>query len=557
MIWHFPIAFYLWIAAAVAVAICLIPNLLSRIASSKFSWFAIAAIFVAGTILLPSENHLMGDGLTHIGNPGRIASATEPFDLFVHYVAYQIAGSQLWGYRAVAILAGVLYLLGITMLLRRASGALEKAIIALAFLATGTLQFYFGYVESYTLVNLFILYFIVFSLRDIENGRITFLPLIFFGLALISHFSAVALLPSVILLYREKLGKLVWVLGGTVVLAGVLVSIKVNIFQIIVPFWPTSFSSYWVLSGDHLIDFVNILLLSGPAFFLILARKRSDRGQTVILAALLGCLAFSFLVDPKIGAFRDWDLLSIFAVPMAALVALRAPRHPITVVLLAVIIILRVVPWLQFNSQLRSDEIKAEVLSDPHYGAGYDNGQRLESWGFLLYSAGDKAGARDAWQKRLEIKPDDKNTVEMLAPLQIQFKDYDRAYQNYVLLHESKPDDIDYVYNVAYSAFASGRLPEALEHLNQVPQEKRTDPRLMSLFAALLAAQGQHQQAIGFMKSLPQLVGDTPVLLALARSAMALNEYETAWLLVNKAREYDSANVVLDSLHLYLEHNWR
>ncbi len=40
-----------------------------------------------------------------------------------------------------------------------------------------------------------------------------------------------------------------------------------------------------------------------------------------------------------------------------------------------------------------------------HYNAAFSDGERLDSWGVLLYEIGDLEGAEAAWSKRLEYQP--------------------------------------------------------------------------------------------------------------------------------------------------------
>ncbi len=540
VIWHFPIPIQLWVIAVLLTVILFIPRLRELILGSWISWAVVAFLFIAGSLLIPSQNHLLGDGLTHLGNPERTIASTEPLDILVHHLVYKITGSSLWSYRVVAFVCGLFYLSGITLLLRRSDNRLEQAIIALAFMATGTIQFYFGYVESYTLLHVFTLFFIVFSWRDLERDTISLVPLLFFGLALASHFSAISLLPAVVYLYRKRLGSGIWWLAAGVLLAGFVVGRSVNLSKILVPFWQTEFSAYSLLSLNHLRDLANILLLSGPTFVLVAWPGGIDRRQRLTLFALAGTLGFAVLVDPKIGAFRDWDLLSIFALPLAALVALRAPRHKAAVALLVAVIVLRVVPWLLFNNQPQYEYVKAQVNADLHYSAQYDKGQRLESWGLILERIGDDLGAEDAWTKRLEIVSNDVSTLTMIAPLQLRLKKYDQAYRYYEQLAHSDRSSVEYVYQAAYSAFAAGKLQDGIMMFQELPEDSLSDPRFSSLYAALLSAQGNHTEAMEILKYNTTVVGGAPLLRALAQSAVAEGDDDVARVLNNKAAEFDS-----------------
>lgn len=541
MIWHFPIPLALWLLAAAVVVVALIPGLLNRIAASGISWIFVGGLVWAGSLLLPSQNHLMGDGLTHLGATERVFSATEPLDIFLHHITYTLVGSTGLSYRIIAAVSCVAFLVALYLITRLFATALERALVGLSFLATATLQFYFGYVESYTLLHVFTLYFIYFAWRDLARETISYLPLLFFLLALVSHFSGITLLPAVIYLYRRRLGANVWLIAAIVAVAGLIVAVSANITKVVLPLWPNDYSAYALFSSAHLLDLLNVLLLATPAFFLVFWPGRLDRRQHFTLIALGGALLFTILVDPKIGAFRDWDLLSIFAVPLVALIALRAPRRPWTVAILAAVICLRIIPWLLFNSQLQIEAVKSHVLADLHYSEHYDQGQRLESWGLLLERLGDQKGAAQAWQRRLEILPNDISTISMLAPLQFIMKDYPAAYRNYVTLMANRPEDGEYLYKAAYSAFLANRPADAMALLNQVPPEQRGDPKLVTLYAGLAARQGNHQMAVDLIRRTPLTVADPTLPYLLAVSALRVGDSAYAREILNAALSIDTA----------------
>lgn len=552
MIWHFPVPPALWLIAAAAVVIALIPGLVNRIAGSGVSGIVVGGLVWAGSLLLPSQNHLLGDGLTHLGATERVFSATEPLDIFLHHVTYTLVGSTEVSYRLVAAISCVAFLVALYLITRLFATALERAIVGLSFLATATLQFYFGYVESYTLLHVFTLYFVYFAWRDLARESISYLPLLFFMLALVSHFSGITLLPAVIYLYRRRLGANVWLIAAIVAVGGLIVAVSSNITKVILPLWPNDYSAYSLFSSAHLLDLLNVLLLSTPAFFLVFWPGRFDRRQIFTLIALGGALLFTILVDPKIGAFRDWDLLSIFALPLVALIALRAPRRQWPVAVLVAAICMRVVPWLLFNSQPQVEAVKSHVINDLHYGEHYDQGQRLESWGLLLERLGDQVGAAQAWQRRLEILPNDISTISMLAPLQFIMKDYPAAYRNYVTLLVNRPEEGEYLYKAAYSAFLANRPADAMALLNEVPPEQRVDPKLVTLYAGLAASQGKHQIAVELIRQTRLTVCDATLPYLLAVSALQVGDTAYAREILNAALSIDTtfaaARALRDSL---------
>jgi hypothetical protein len=377
MFCNYPVALPFYLIAMALLFFAVFPRYLEAVIKARLFWLMGAAAFTAGMLLLPSENHLLGDGFTHLGNPTRVFSATEPLEVFLHHLVYLVVGKSLLGYRIVAFVAGLFYLLAIYLMSRLGRTPLEKSIIALALICVATIQFYWGYVEHYTLLNLFTLYYLYFSWRDIRKENLTILPFVFFLLAFVSHLSAIVLLPSIYYLYWPRLKKWLYLLAIPIIAGGIAAAFSVGVLTITVPLWSNDFSTYSLLSGAHLSALVMLFLLVSPAFFLAFWKAKPGRQMMFTVVALAGTLCFTVLIDPKIGALRDWDLLSIFAVPLAGLIALRAPRHYLTVVALMILIVIRIIPWLAFNSKLQGEFVERSVLSDLHYTQQYDNGRRL------------------------------------------------------------------------------------------------------------------------------------------------------------------------------------
>ena len=85
---------------------------------------------------------------------------------------------------------------------------------------------------------------------------------------------------------------------------------------------------YWLFSPAHLLDIVNEFLLVTPLLpvLTILGWKSPkaiiDDGTSLFFGVLgLGGLIFMFIIDPKLGMARDWDLFALVAFPWLLLFA--------------------------------------------------------------------------------------------------------------------------------------------------------------------------------------------------------------------------------------------
>ncbi len=544
MFCNYPVALPFYLIGAALLFFAVFPRYLEAVIKSKFVWLAGAAAFAVGMALLPSRNHLLGDGMLRLAEAGRTIKFTEPLDILVHRLVYLLVGSSLWSYRIIDFVAGLFYLNGIRLLVRLGTSPVEKAIIALAFLCTATIQFYFGYVESYGLLNLFILYYLYFGWKCVRERRLTVLPVVFFVMATLSHLSGVALLPSLVVLYKNKFRT---VYRSAVVLAipAVVGAIALGRhWKFAVTLIPDNYSSYSLFSVAHLRDLLCLLLLVSPAFYLALISKDRKKDKAVIftVVALAGTFLFTLLFDPVLGAIRDWDIMSVFALPLAAVIALRAPRRAIVVGILAATIVARIVPWIVFNTQQQTEFVKRILNDDLHYSAQYANGDRLVSWGYLLRECGDLKGAAEALQKRVSYGSSLASTRALLGQMQYQLGEYPEAYQTYLRLMESQPANPEYRYRAAYLLFCMADYDSAWSMVSNSPPGFTDVAYVKRLSAGLLSATGQHQQAVDIIQKTPIENTEHYLAFVLAKSCLAVGRNDLARQLISRAIELDSTN---------------
>lgn len=541
MFCNYPVALPFYLIAVALLFFAVFPRYLEAAIKTRLTWLAGAAAFTAGMLLLPSQNHVMGDGIQRLADAGQTIMYTEPLDILVHRLIYLLVGSSLWSYRIVGFVTGLLYLNGIRLLVRFGTSPIEKATIALAFLCTATIQFYFGYVESYGLINLFILYYLYFAWKCVKEKRVTAAPAVFFVLATMSHLSGAALFPSLVFLYKDRFRRVTKYVVLLAIVAVVVVFYFGRFWSHLVGLLPNNYSTYSLFSAAHLRDLLCLLLLVSPSFYLALIGKRWGKATTFTVIALAGTLLYTIMIDPVLGAIRDWDMLAVFALPLAGMVALRAPRRAVIVVILAVTIVTRIIPWLAFNAKPRTEFVKQMLADDIHYSQHFGKGERLASWGFLLFKSGDHKGAKEAWKKLLTFSPDQPYILSMLAQLLFTMNEFPEAYQTYARMLRLQPDNSEYRYMAGYLLFRMGDNDNARKMLTDASPEFRESPITARLLAGILAATGHHQEAVEIVEknSLSDIDGYLPYVLA--NSCLAVGRNDLARQLIGRALELDSA----------------
>ena len=369
-------------------------------------YLAITGLALALFIGLSSRNSLLGDGFNILGNVagGMTFSPTEPMEYAFHRLAYLSIGGKdpRLAFRISSYLAGVLFLWTLYYFIEDKRRIFPALALAANFAA---MQFFFGYVENYTFSFVFIFVYAMFAYEDFQTKNVRIRTVAALALAISFHLISLVMLPSLLYLawlkYRPRRG-FFWgcMLLSSLALAAAAVAVKgkVDLREIFVPPWPTSENPYFLFSGAHLKDMLNILFLNYPMLFLVVAAGKMGKASAFWLFCLLPSLGAVLALDPKISAYRDWDLLSVASAPLLAwatcLLINRDPAKPgrqhsyIYFVPLTCLAVLHIGGWIYGNTKRDYSYaiIKEFVKNDIHYSSSYYGGYRNKSWARLAYA---------------------------------------------------------------------------------------------------------------------------------------------------------------------------
>jgi hypothetical protein len=420
-------------------------GLLQRIATLVSGKLQTRAAIIGGMavaasmfVLFRSRNHLLGDGyvvLSNITSPD-VFVPTEILDVLSHRFLYYVVGDPELSYLILSIASGILFLTVVCLFTRRLTQSVVGRIAAVViFLGLAQMQFFFGYAENYTVMTAVTSLFMYLGWRNaLDDGNFLW-AVVAFVFAGLFHLSAWCLLPGLCFLFmlkRSRTGKPIYAAAGVLTL---LLALASAVFyytqyegeQIFAPILASEINPYTMLSSSHLLDIVNISLLVAPLPLIAIVgvlllgniRGKLRRPEVVFLAlSALGALLFAAAVDPKLGAIRDWDLLSLFGIPVAFfaahLIVHVMSGQKVNKVLagagLAVILV-NTVPWIASNTEPVSakEKIKSVIASDVHYSPAYYDGYRLMSWADLLSKTPycDYEEAARACSLRVLACPDD------------------------------------------------------------------------------------------------------------------------------------------------------
>jgi tetratricopeptide (TPR) repeat protein len=364
-------------------------------------------IFIVGLVfflsfILQSESHILGDGFNVLGNiaDSNISLGTEPLEyLFHRLLALFFSGpdAALNAYRFASHLAFLIFFISLYYLINDKIGLLIALTIVLCF---STMQFFFGYVENYTYAFILSFIFIWLAQNDYFRNAISIPTIIIFVLSISFHLRNIIFLPLLLLLAfnRFQRKKIFALVSGAILTLGIglgifaLKSVVIDPASILLPLTASPSNNYTLLSGQHIRDMLNLLLLNFPLIILLpLIGKGIGKRYFVFWAtAIIPALLFTFLIDPKIGAARDWDLLSVASAPImlaliTALISWKAANRKSLMAIIPALFIFAILhtgSWIFCNSNgaFSYARIKAIVDSDEHYSVNYYSGYRNKSW---------------------------------------------------------------------------------------------------------------------------------------------------------------------------------
>lgn len=307
--------------------------------------FAVVPVICgAGFYFLRVKSYFLGDGLNIIANPEMSIKYREFGEVIIHKWFVAAFGSLdsasvLFAHRTLSIASGILFVMALIFYGKRlASSPFGRRLFFALVMLTGNTVLFYGYVEYYSISTAVIGISLLSGTAALRNGRKSIIPAIGLIIAIFLHTVCLVYLPAILLYFILAFGgaktKGMIARKSGIILAAMILLLGVG--YIVVRSWAPLFwrmaflpplgdrftiDDYFLLSPGHLLDYVNLLFFLIPVTMVILilaliARNRKEAGETkpeyIFLAtATVFGLAAAFILEPKLGLARDWDLMSI------------------------------------------------------------------------------------------------------------------------------------------------------------------------------------------------------------------------------------------------------
>jgi len=420
---------------------------------------------------LATRTLFLGDGQIWLDNvrSGHPDPYSEPLATATWWVYWNILRAAQIPFQAATarflpILCGLLaapLLYGIAREITPRGGSRTAAFLVLGTL--GSMQLYFGYIESYPMVSVAVLAYLWLGLRHARGAGSPLLPALALAVTIAFHLSCVYLVPSFLLLAWREPKPLPWRVGLALLPVAVAAALL-----LLLGYGPSRWAGafhiaaggmgasqepaamarpYGVISPDHAIDVLNALLLVLPIPLLLLlagavsgAPRENDRPPSTMFlafAAIPGLLLAAGLVLPVAPA-QDWDLSAILLLPLAVLgteVGLR-------------------------TLSIRGRRAAGVAL----LGAG-------SLLAFVLVNAGEESGLR---RYETLVGPGARITAyargygnDLLATYDIARRDFPRALEHAQRALDAEPAEARYWVKKGAALFQQGRYEEAIPVLQE------------------------------------------------------------------------------------------
>jgi tetratricopeptide (TPR) repeat protein len=465
-------------------------------------YLAISALSLLPFWVFRSRTPLLGDGTLWITELTRGINSMkirkEPLTLIIHFYSHQILNRFLdWDvqmtYAFVSSLSGALFVFILLKFLDKLKFRdVNKGLIFIVILFMGSSQLFFGYLENYTLHYVALFAFLFMGIRYLSGHGSLLLPSVFFVLSIGFHNQALSLVPSYLFLILYSLVKsnmedledikFKHVLSGVflslLILTGIYFVKEFHIRgEIVMPLLRSAGSedSYTLFSLKHFMDIANQhLLISSSGILLLLAlmfiawKKIEWTKPETSFLLLLGFyfLLFNFIVNPRLGMARDWDLFAASGIGYTFLAIYLLTKvledkkvvEKIGVVLAGTAMVSGI-PWFLINSSEDKSVERFEnllVLDSEQSGYGYEN------LGIFYRGKGMLDETIETAKNAIEAEPENPRYYVMLGNAYMEKSLPNQAIAEYQKALNINPNRVKAQINIGIALAIQGRYEEAI-----------------------------------------------------------------------------------------------
>lgn len=462
---------------------------------------------------LRTKLFLLGDGYFILGIlPEGQMPPTELLDRIVHHHFFRLLDGIFPGvdpsfsYVIPSVIGGGIFIfLILTLSDFLGKGGIQKILIFSALATLGSVELFFGYVESYTLLLLSLTLYVLFSILHLRGKTSVIPPLLALVLSIALHLLAVVLIPSFVyaILWKwrkgeRKLLRLSNILSFLACL-GIICWIVWRFFLVrfegvgysgLLPLLPSAETGFTLFSGAHLGELANLLLLISPvglmlclffAFQTSRYRAFKDPILNFLLISSLSGLLLVFVYDFHWGN-ADWDLMSfpgmfltLWGILLFVKVGSRWPNFRNYALILITVGLFHIIPWILVNAgtQMSVDRYVMTATNDKHLLGAKGGGMWRVAR--ILEAAGFPGKAEELLKLGIKRNPQELGCYSYLGKMLYSQGRYDEAKFHLERALQLKPDSPEVQFNLGRVYLRTDDLQKAILQLEQAKEEYGDD----------------------------------------------------------------------------------
>lgn len=295
---------------------------------------------------IPIRNLNYGDGIILFENSyleGKIfgfqITLDEFLEGFLHSIFINAFDETRKIYRWISTLAGLLFLTFSIFIIQKEK---RSNIEGLLLLTSGSTLLFFGYAENYTLVSLYLYFFLYLIYNLTKKGKdssVIYLIALLASLGALFHlvFGYIAISLAYFAYYKSEKDKFLFNSLISILLASFLIGFVFTYFLFFsdpiassnqthimsLPFYPLR----KIISTNHLIEILgNLWFTNGFAVVFLSFAYLSNKNKfkefcslpenILIILVILGFFIHSIVFNPLLNYPTDWDLMSFYSIPL-------------------------------------------------------------------------------------------------------------------------------------------------------------------------------------------------------------------------------------------------
>jgi tetratricopeptide (TPR) repeat protein len=445
-----------------------------------------------------------------------------PLSFFLVHQVYRLLGDAEMTFRVVSVGSGLGFACLASLISHElAQNPVTRWEMTVLLIVQGYALLFFGYVETYGVLFAVSALYVYVAIRFVKGTAPLILPAGVLGVAICCHLAAISLVPSLLVLAivrreRDPLG----VFGSIALMPALAIGL---LYLLDYPFsgrggeslvsrhtlsigLPTGdTAAYTIFAAAHFTDVLNALALASPAFVVGLPLFTRPAGRNAFdlwfLTLCLPPILMIWMINPEIGAFRDWDVLAFPGLFLTValgrwLAVLSEETASGGWILLVGVSLLHLGPWVIINRDAEDTVLRFETLLAT---APISRRGEVYGWDSLGGYHRDEGRHKDAYQayvNALEIEPEHPRIQRVAGHTAGELERFDQAAQHFEAAIRLLPDLDTLRANYAKALLKGGRNSEAAVQFRNVLSGSPDQSDLMRLLGLAEFRSEKYEEAL-------------------------------------------------------------